>query len=254
MARRIAAALPLFILAGSAAFARSHSSPASVGAFGQVSQTMTLGAPEFRAADDATLRYAGAGYVYRNGGTTQGIWAPVNLPNGAVVEHVCVQLYDTNLALDASVDWGLYELGSSSALPSLVTISSATDNYSNGYHIFCVPDVPHTVHSQADFDGDGHSNFGACRILVNIPAADNSIRLGGAWLSYHLDVSPAPAVATFTDVPVDHPFFRYVEALSKAGITACCNVNPPEFCPDEPLTRGQMAVFLSVALGLHFPN
>jgi hypothetical protein len=26
------------------------------------------------------------------------------------------------------------------------------------------------------------------------------------------------------------------------------------FCPDQPLTRGQMAVFLSKALGLHWPH
>ena len=26
------------------------------------------------------------------------------------------------------------------------------------------------------------------------------------------------------------------------------------YCPDANLTRGQMAVFLSKAMGLHFPN
>jgi hypothetical protein len=26
------------------------------------------------------------------------------------------------------------------------------------------------------------------------------------------------------------------------------------YCPDQPVTRGQMAVFLAKALGLHFPN
>jgi hypothetical protein len=68
---------------------------------------------------------------------------------------------------------------------------------------------------------------------------------------YALQVSPAPAVATFpNDVPTSHPFFRFVEALARAGITAGCD--PGSFCPDAPLTRGQMAVFLSVALGLHF--
>ena len=51
-------------------------------------------------------------------------------------------------------------------------------------------------------------------------------------------VSPAPATATF------------VEALAKSGITAGCGGG--NYCPHAPLTPGQMAVFLSKALGLHF--
>jgi hypothetical protein len=40
--------------------------------------------------------------------------------------------------------------------------------------------------------------------------------------------------------------------LAASGITAGCSTAPPLYCPDDPLTRGQMAVFLSKALGLHF--
>jgi len=70
---------------------------------------------------------------------------------------------------------------------------------------------------------------------------------------YHLQVSPAPASATFpNDVPSTSGFFRFVEALAAAGITGGCG--PGSFCPNDPVTRGQMAVFLSTALGLHFPN
>ena len=67
---------------------------------------------------------------------------------------------------------------------------------------------------------------------------------------YTLQVSPAPAVATFSDVPPSHPFFRFIEALVASGITAGCGGG--NFCPDTPLTRGQMAVFLAIGLGLHF--
>jgi hypothetical protein len=52
-------------------------------------------------------------------------------------------------------------------------------------------------------------------------------------------------------VPTNHPFFQFVEALAASGITAGCGNG--NFCPDAPLTRGQMAVFLSKALGLHWP-
>jgi hypothetical protein len=65
-----------------------------------------------------------------------------------------------------------------------------------------------------------------------------------------LPVSPAPASATFNDVPTNHPFFQFVEALSASGITAGCQAAPPLYCPDSPVTRGQMAVFLAKALGL----
>ena len=59
-----------------------------------------------------------------------------------------------------------------------------------------------------------------------------------------------PSAATFNDVPLTHPLNKFVEALYAAGITAgCSNGN---FCPDAPVTRGQMAVFLSAALGLHW--
>lgn len=77
-------------------------------------------------------------------------------------------------------------------------------------------------------------------------------RLGGVRVYYRLQVSPAPATATFGDVPVGSPQHRFVEALVAAGITGGCGAGL--YCPDAALTRGQMAVFLSVALGLHWPN
>jgi hypothetical protein len=67
---------------------------------------------------------------------------------------------------------------------------------------------------------------------------------------YRLQVSPAPAVASFGDVPTTHQFFQFIEALVASGITVGCD--GANYCPDDPLTRGQMAVFLSKALGLHF--
>ena len=67
---------------------------------------------------------------------------------------------------------------------------------------------------------------------------------------YHLQVSPAPATATFVDVPTGYWAFRHIEALAASGITAGCGGGA--FCPEEPLTRAQMAVFLAKALGLHW--
>jgi hypothetical protein len=57
-------------------------------------------------------------------------------------------------------------------------------------------------------------------------------------------------VATFTDVPPGHTHFQGVEALVAAGITLGCA--PGLYCPDNPVTRAQMATFLARALGLHW--
>lgn len=41
-----------------------------------------------------------------------------------------------------------------------------------------------------------------------------------------------------------------LRALNAAGITAGCGGG--NYCPNNPVTRGQMAVFLAKALGLQF--
>jgi hypothetical protein len=72
-------------------------------------------------------------------------------------------------------------------------------------------------------------------------------------LGYALQVSPAPSTASFDDVPTSHPWFQWIEALKASGITAGCSTSPSLFCPDAPVTRGQMAIFLSRGLGLYWP-
>ncbi|MPZ53521.1 MAG: hypothetical protein GEU79_12445, partial [Acidimicrobiia bacterium] len=55
----------------------------------------------------------------------------------------------------------------------------------------------------------------------------------------------------FDDVPSDHLFFEDIIWLATEGITIGCN--PPEnslFCPEDSVTRGQMAAFLTRALDL----
>jgi len=59
-------------------------------------------------------------------------------------------------------------------------------------------------------------------------------------------VPPAPT-GVFADVPADHWAARWIERLASESITAGCG--PSTFCPDNPVTRGQMAVFLSKTFG-----
>ncbi len=48
--------------------------------------------------------------------------------------------------------------------------------------------------------------------------------------------------ANFIDVPQAHAFHAAVETMVRDGITAGCGGG--NYCPDSPITRGQMAVFL----------
>jgi hypothetical protein len=56
-------------------------------------------------------------------------------------------------------------------------------------------------------------------------------------------VPPAP-VGIFTDVPVGNLFAPWIEELYSLGITGGCVASPLQYCPDNPNTRAQMAVFL----------
>ena len=55
---------------------------------------------------------------------------------------------------------------------------------------------------------------------------------------------PPPATGMFTDVPVTHAVVEWIEQLAREGITSGCGTNPPRYCPEEAVTRGDMAVFL----------
>ncbi len=72
----------------------------------------------------------------------------------------------------------------------------------------------------------------------------------GTLLSVAL-ITPVMAAPTFTDVPESNIFYNDIEWLSAMEITKGCN--PPAndlYCPNDNVTRGQMAAFLVRALGL----
>ena len=52
----------------------------------------------------------------------------------------------------------------------------------------------------------------------------------------------------FKDVPASNPYARYIEHLYDHGVTGGCSTSPRKYCPDDPVTRGQMAVFLLRAI------
>jgi hypothetical protein len=51
------------------------------------------------------------------------------------------------------------------------------------------------------------------------------------------------AAITFTDVPVSNPFYYDIQAVANAGVTTGCGGG--KYCPDDNVTRGQMAAFMN---------
>jgi hypothetical protein len=62
---------------------------------------------------------------------------------------------------------------------------------------------------------------------------------------------PPPATGTaFDDVPLGSFADEWIEDLVARGITAGCSAAPPLYCPLNPITRGQMAVFVTTTFNL----
>jgi len=61
-------------------------------------------------------------------------------------------------------------------------------------------------------------------------------------------VPPTCTTPTFSDLPCSNGFAAWVDDLAGRGITAGCA--PGMYCPNSPVTRGQMAVFLTATYGL----
>lgn len=94
-------------------------------------------------------------------------------------------------------------------------------------------------------------NFTSSYGLLGGGTNSSATLLSGMIVGYVLQVSPATGPPTFNDVQPSNPQFQFVEALVAAGITAGCGGG--NYCPTNPVTRGQMAVFLAKALGLQWP-
>ncbi|HKY48450.1 MAG TPA: S-layer homology domain-containing protein [Acidimicrobiia bacterium] len=85
------------------------------------------------------------------------------------------------------------------------------------------------------------------------PAADVTRAEMAAFLIAAIGEQPAAAfTGAFPDVPAGQWYTGYVERLKELGITT--GNADGTYGPDRPLTRGEMAVFLSRAFGLGLPT
>jgi len=181
--------------------------------------------------------------------------APVALPVGASITQICV--YFTNFKPGATLQLQLEAVkfgagGSGVGAVYPVAGASATASSANGYDFACSGPISYTFHDVADLDGDQIQDRIAHRLSVAFTPLDDTLGLGGVRILWHRQISPPPATPTFGDVPPSDAFFPHVEALAASFITGGCSGG--NYCPNAPLTRAQMAVFLAKALGLHWPQ
>ena len=148
-------------------------------------------------------------------------------------------------------------IGLNSTTDTAFVIGAELVRRDSGGNVGVIGGIESTIHGwQTDYNASaiGYLWNGAQgeALILHVQVASNPNLQFFGWVEvwWRRTVSPAPASATFGDVPVGHPQHRFVEALYAAGITAGCTGG--NYCPNDPVTRGQMAVFLSVALGLHF--
>ena len=173
--------------------------------------------------------------------------APVHLPAGAQIVYMEVDYYDSTPSGQAIATLEVCDYagqscsnqpGSCGGTATVCSDLAGADGY--GF-------------ATADLSSNGIfvNNFGGrYEITSGNTTVDGSTAISQIIIGYVLQVSPAPGTASFNDVPTGHPFFQFIEALYASGITGGCGSG--NYCPDAPLTRGQMAVFLAKALGLQF--
>jgi hypothetical protein len=166
--------------------------------------------------------------------------ATFNLPPGVAIQNVRYWANDSNVGADLA--FFIYEACNATSAGGgtvYTELASGTTSGSTGYQGGLLSGSAVTINNR-DCTYNARLRFDATTDLT----------FQKMRVEWRRQVSAAPAIATFVDVPVSHFFFRWIEALAASGITAGCGPGPA-FCPDNPVTRAQMAVFLSVALGLH---
>jgi hypothetical protein len=179
-----------------------------------------------------------SGQITRHGSGDSFFTAPLHLPSGALITYLEFDYCDSQPASN----------------PSSLTL---VETYYSGDVTATLPEIQ-SGHDGCNFvtvdeSGQGmvvDNYYQMYNLVFYHNFGDGSESIAGAIVGYKLQVSSPPGSPDFTDVPTSHPFYQFIEALYASGITGGCGGG--KYCPDSPVTRGQMAVFLAKALGLHF--
>jgi len=179
---------------------------------------------------DSWMKWVTGGYL--------SLAAGVHVPSGAIVKQFHVAACDEDAGTDFQVR--LWQCPSNPFTDPCVAAVVITSTVLSGCNYLSSTGLNLTVQN-------GQFTY---FVEFNNYELTGQQRIDHVEIAYRLQVSEPPPTPTFNDVPTDHMFYPYIEALVASGITAGCGSG--NYCPDSPLTRGQMAVFLSKALGLHW--
>jgi len=218
----------------------------------QCCQITQISAPAFTPFGDSDWDPDTLSYMFRTLTSSSNVWAPVQLPSGVVIEYLDLYYYDSDPANDIVATLVAYSGGApDSGAPGRTSLTTAqsTGDPGYGYAFSAIFGLGYTVNNNVAYDPAAAQ----LAVLVHSPITIPALAFKAVDIWWHRQVSPAPATPTFNDVPVSDAAFPFIEALAASGITVGCNVSPPLYCPDNPVTRRQMAVFLSKALGLYWP-
>jgi hypothetical protein len=177
------------------------------------------------------------GWSYRSGGGNTAACTAVHLPSGALLQYITTWTNDTDATYNITSILNDVTLNAHTNTQPFTWTSSGTPGIEN---------VARAVSPNITINNDRHTYT----LCIEHGTTLTTLESAGASFWYLLQVSPQPGTATFSDVPLSDPRNKFVEALYAAGITAGCGGG--KYCPDTPLTRGQMAVYLASALGLYW--
>ena len=183
---------------------------------------------------------------------TQIFWAPVKLPSGVVIDDIVFYYYDRTGAPHMQMDFlKHYTDNDNQVLLKRATSDSTGGGYGSKSLVVNYKLTPEAYWNEVVFD-----NYNQYYLRVSMPFISiegfSDLAFKGVRISYKRQVGDPPGTATFSDVNPSMQFFPYVEALAASGITT--GYSDGTFKPNDYVTRGQMAAFLTRALGLHHPD
>ena len=247
----------VIVLGGSPAAQGVDDRPVPTSSFGTSDEAIsTVSGLGFRPAESGTSINSDLSTGrWITAGTDLLIAAVTEIPNGALLTQVAFYVQDTDASAEFTGrlcrNWVDSLTGGSPGSDCPVVVQTVGTPGSTV--LFSTPN-PLNLFVSYRFNVDGSGGVDSVSYTLDGSWGGNTtgdIRLRQVRLLWKRQVTPAPGSATFADVPVGSPFHRFVEALVASGITGGCGGGL--YCPDQPVTRGQMAVFLSAALGLHWP-
>jgi S-layer homology domain len=212
--------------------------------------------PTFQRASQSDLPEWSIGAIVRGGGKSQGF---VDVPSGYWAEQDIYKIYNAGITQGYSQNPLMYRPDDLAIRAQMATFlgraiygSSFTPTSATG--IF--EDVP-VNYLAADwiekFYNDGITDGCSTNPLQYCPDDDVTRAQIAIFLlkaKHGSSYAPPAARGIFTDVPANYWAADWIEQLYNEGLTIGCSSNPLIYCPDDPVTRAQMAVFTVRTFGL----